>query len=137
MKRIALMSIKPIYAQKIYNSSKTVELRRRYSKLSDEDIVVIYESSPVQKITGYFVVREVEYLPLTKLWDIAKSNGQISKKEFYSYFHQIQYGVAIHIKAAQKFKSALCLNCISPDVKAPQSYRYISAEQFKRIIDQQ
>lgn len=99
--------------------SKTVELRRVYPKLNVDDIVVIYESSPEKKITGYFVIGKIESLALTNLWEIAKINGQISKKAFDSYFSQKQYGLAIYIKEVQKFKAAYCLKSILPGVKAP------------------
>lgn len=53
-----VLAIKPEYAEKIFNGEKTVEFRR---KLPNEEIEVVYlyESSPVRKITGEFKTKAV------------------------------------------------------------------------------
>lgn len=124
------MSIKPNYAKEIYLRNKTVELRRVCPKFAPNDIVLIYESSPVQRITGFFVVDEIQSLPLHELWYIAKAKAKINKEAFTSYFKGIDKGTAIYIKDVNSFDIPLPIANISPSIKAPQSYRYISEAEF-------
>ena len=64
-KKYVLMSIKPIYAEFIKNGEKTVELRRVLPKIKYGDVIVVYETAPVQRITmtctvkGYSVVNRM------------------------------------------------------------------------------
>lgn len=132
LSKYVLMSIKPNYAKEIYLRNKTVELRRVCPKFASNDIVLIYESSPVQRITGFFVVDEIRSLPLHELWYIAKEKAQINKKAFISYFKGIDKGTAIYIKNVSLFDVPLPIVNISPSIKAPQSYRYISEAEFTR-----
>lgn len=58
MKAIFL-SIKPEWAEKIYNGEKTIEWRKSKLKLDRNNRhtrVYIYETAPVKRITGYFTL---------------------------------------------------------------------------------
>ena len=57
-----LMSIRPIYAEAIFDGIKTVELRRRRPSFVDGTRVLVYSSSPHQKLLGTF--RLVAYWPM-------------------------------------------------------------------------
>lgn len=54
-----LLSIKPEWAEKIYNGEKTIEWRKSRPKLDRNNRhtrVYIYETAPVKHITGYFTL---------------------------------------------------------------------------------
>lgn len=52
-----LLSIKPKWAKLIYEGKKTVEWRKSVPRhLMPEDMVFLYETAPVKKITGYMSV---------------------------------------------------------------------------------
>lgn len=54
-----LLSIKPEWAEKIYNGEKTIEWRKSRPKLDRNNRhtrVYIYETAPVKRITGYFTL---------------------------------------------------------------------------------
>ena len=56
---ILLISIKPKYAEQIFNGEKTVELRRVKTRLTTGDLVLVYVTSPKQALIGYFKVEKV------------------------------------------------------------------------------
>ena len=54
-----LLSIKPEWAEKIYNGEKTIEWRKsrpRIDRNNRHTRVYIYETAPVKRITGYFTL---------------------------------------------------------------------------------
>lgn len=132
-KRYLLMSIKPIYAQKIKAKEKSIELRCSSPKVSSGDILVIYESSPVQRVTAYCEIDSIISMPPAKLWEIVKEKAGIAWTAFENYYSGKKEGVGICIKDVNTLSSPQPLSVISEDFCAPQSYRYISEEQFLRL----
>lgn len=53
---VLLISIRPVYANKIFDGSKTVELRRVRPRLETGSVVLVYVSNPVQALMGMFQV---------------------------------------------------------------------------------
>ena len=54
-----LLSIKPEWAEKIYNGEKTIEWRKsrpRIDRNNRHQRVYIYETAPVKRITGHFTL---------------------------------------------------------------------------------
>lgn len=135
-KRYLLMSIKPVYAQKIKAKEKTIELRCSSPKVSSGDVLVIYESSPVQRITAYCEIDSVISMPPAKLWDVVKEKAGIARDAFEEYFSGKQEGVGICLKNVITLSSPQPLSVISADFCAPQSYRYISKEHFQHLIEE-
>ena len=134
-KRYLLMSIKPIYAQKIKAKEKTIELRCSSPKVSSGDILVIYESSPVQRVTAYCEIDSIISMAPAKLWEVVKEKACIAWSAFESYFSGKKEGVGICLKDINTLSSPQPLSVISEDFCAPQSYRYISEEQFLQLIE--
>ena len=59
--RPLIISLKPCYADMVFEGLKTVELRRRIaSQISNRD-VFIYVSSPVRELRGGFRVGQVSH----------------------------------------------------------------------------
>lgn len=133
-KRYLLMSIKPVYAQKIKAKEKSIELRCSAPKVSSGDILVIYESSPVQRVTAYCEIDSIISMPPVKLWEVVKEKSGIGWSAFENYFSGKKKGVGICLKDANTLSSPQPLSVISEGFYAPQSYRYISEEQFLRLI---
>lgn len=119
-----LLSIKPEYANKIFNGSKKYEFRKVIFKNPEVKTVVVYSSSPVQKVIGEF---EIEYI-LTekprKLWQKTQEHSGISKEFFFTYFEGRIHGYAIKIKKAKRYKKPLCIRS-DFDAIPPQSFLYL------------
>lgn len=134
-KRYLLMSIKPVYAKKIKAKEKTIELRCVSPKVSSGDILVIYESSPVQRVTAYCEIDSIIDMPPSKLWEMVKDKAGITLSAFESYFSGKKKGIGICLKDIKIFSTPQPLSAISEGFCAPQSYRYISEEQFCHLLN--
>ncbi|HBK99691.1 MAG TPA: hypothetical protein DD001_21410 [Microcoleaceae bacterium UBA10368] len=132
-----LLSIRPEYAKKIFNCTKTVELRRVRPRLLNEgDLVVMYVSSPEKAVLGSFKVDSIVEKPIGKLWDEVEKIAGISNEEFYDYYKGIKVGVGIFLKDIRRFTQPVELHRLRnklPDLKPPQSFRYLTDRQFNTV----
>lgn len=145
-----LLSIKPKYAQMIYDGTKRYEYRRRMPrKLNVGDTVYLYETAPVKAVTGYFIVGDGGIVTTDRhlLWRMTKEYAGISRVEFLRYFHgDGVYVEASAIKVCNHYKylysrplhhffkkkaGARTRSMVIPSaiMKAPQSFCYIIAVQ--------
>lgn len=120
-----VLSIKPEFANKIFDGSKRYEFRRTIFKNPDVKTVVVYASSPVQKVIGEFEIETILNSEPKELWKSTKEYSGISKEFFFSYFQDKPEGFAIKIKKAKKYKKPKCLKA---DFKLlpPQSFVYLA-----------
>lgn len=132
-KKYVLMSIKPQYAQSIKSGEKTVELRRVAPKVAAGDIIVIYESKPVQRITAFCEVSSILSMEPQDLWKTVCRKVCISKDAFDQYFLGKQYANGIELKNLSILKNPKTMRDLSWNIHPPQSYRYISLTQFKAL----
>ena len=137
MSSILLLSIRPEYANKIFDSNKTVELRRVRPRLLNEgDLVLIYVSSPEKAVFGSFIVHSIIEKPIAELWEEVKDKAGISPGKFYDYYQGTSKGIGIFLKDIYKFNQPVKLQHLRkklPDLKPPQSYRYITDKQLKIV----
>lgn len=119
-----LFSIKEKYSDKIYSKEKLVEFRRQNVNVDKDEFCLIYTSSPIKKITGFFIVKEKIRTSIQKLWKLTKDFAGISYKEFKEYFKGCELGTAIVLKKIQKFTRALRLDELRKkgNFRPPQSY---------------
>ncbi|NTW31786.1 MAG: hypothetical protein HGB12_04045 [Bacteroidetes bacterium] len=119
-----LLSIKPKYAEKIFDGSKKYEFRRTIFKCPDIKKIIVYASSPVQKVIGEFEVDNIINEDIETLWKKTHSQSGISKDFFLSYFVNKEEGYAIKIKNVKRFNKPLNLLKVY-NVLPPQSFVYI------------
>ena len=81
-----LLSIKPEFADKIFNGTKKYEFRRSIFKKKEVKTVVVYASSPVQKIIGEFEIETIIKEKVNRLWNLTKDFSGISEEYFFEYF---------------------------------------------------
>ena len=122
-----LLSIKPEFADKIFNGTKKYEFRRSIFKNKEVKTIVVYASSPVQKIIGEFEIETIIKEELNRLWNLTKDFSGISEDYFFEYFNNKNAGFAIKIKRTKKYKKPLS---IKEDFNAtpPQSFMYLTKE---------
>ncbi len=120
-----LLSIKPEFADKIFNGTKKYEFRRSIFKRKEVKTVVVYASSPVQKIIGEFEIETIINEELNRLWSLTKDYSGISEDYFFEYFNNKKDGFAIKIKRVKKYKTPMS---IKDDFNAtpPQSFMYLN-----------
>lgn len=120
-----LLSIKPEYAEKIFNGEKKYEFRRAIFKNPGITHVVVYASSPVKKVIGEFEIERIFYDELDNLWEITQTEAGISEEYFFEYFSDMEKGYAIQIGRIQEYSKPQSLEDeygLSP----PQSFAYLS-----------
>lgn len=119
-----LLSIKPEFAEKIFEGTKQYEFRRAIFKNTGIKTVVVYASSPVQKVIGEFEIEDILKEGLASLWKKTKSKSGIEEQDFYSYFGEKEEGYAIKIKNAKRYEEPLCLRS-DFGLVPPQSFLYL------------
>ena len=119
-----LLSIKPQFANLIFEGVKKFEFRRSIFKNKGITTIVVYASAPIQKVIGEFEIDGILNEELDTLWKITKAEAGIHEDYFYNYFGNKPKGFAIKIKGVKKYKRP---KCIKRDFKLspPQSFIYI------------
>ena len=129
---IALLSIHPEYARSIIRGEKKAEFRktRFREKISH---VVIYATTPIQKVVGYCEVARIEEGTPWKLWMRHGKVGGILYKEFKKYFGSSSFGVAIRVRHPQALKHPIPLSVVGDSILPPQSFSYLTRKAFETI----
>jgi predicted transcriptional regulator len=138
--RDLLVSVRPVYASKILDGQKTVELRRKFPHENAAGATaLIYSSSPVSAVVGFARIKRVLKLPVAKLWKEYGSAACISKADFNAYFSGVKFGFAIFLESVQTLK----MQVKAIDLKSqfgivpPQSYRYVTNDCSSLMRDEQ
>lgn len=118
-----VLSIKPEFANKIFAGTKKFEFRKAIFKNENVKTVLVYSSSPVQKVIGEFQIGEIMKYDLETLWNLTKEHSGITEQYFYEYFADREHGFAIQIKSKTKFKTPKCLRA-DYNLTPPQSFSY-------------
>ena len=119
-----LLSIKPEFADKIFDGTKLFEFRRSIFKNEEVKKVIVYASSPVQKVIGEFEIDFILKSQLNELWDQTKDFSGITEEYFFEYFSNKEEGFAIKIKNQRKYKHPKCLKK-DYNLLPPQSFLYL------------
>lgn len=119
-----LLSIKPKYANLIFNGKKLYEFRKSIFKQQVQKIIV-YSSYPVSRLIG-----EIEYDCIIcktphEMWIETKHCSGISKEVFFDYFKGRKKAYAIKIKSFTRYRNSIKIEDKYPGIKPPQSFRYI------------
>lgn len=118
-----VLSIKPEFANKIFDGTKRFEFRKAIFKNEEVKKVLVYSSSPVQKVIGEFQIGRIFKHDLQTLWELTKKYSGITEEYFYEYFANREHGFAIQIKKKTKFKIPKCLK-EDYNLTPPQSFAY-------------
>ncbi len=119
-----LLSIKPEFAERIFDGSKKYEFRKAIFKNPNVKTVVVYASSPVQRVIGEFDIATILIDEPTALWKETKEHSGITKDFFFDYFDQRDIGYAIEVKDVRRYKNSQCLRTHYKKTP-PQSFCYV------------
>ena len=76
---------------------KRFEFRKSIFK-KEVKTIVVYASSPLQRVIGEFEVERILHLELDELWDITHKELAISENFFYKYFEDKKRGMLSKLK---------------------------------------
>ncbi len=132
--RVALLPIRPRFARSIMSGQKKVEFRKvRFRR--NVSHVVVYASSPVKRVLGYFHVAEIHEAPPAVLWARYADVGGLDRDEFWAYYASTGEGVAIGIGEVRGLVEPLPLSTLGSRMRAPQSFAYLADGAFNKLLD--
>lgn len=126
--RVALMSIRPEFANAILSGEKVVEFRKR-PVADDVSHVLIYATMPVGSLVGWFAVRGQKTMSPKGLWSTFRAVGGISKSRFFEYYDQREHATGILVDTAARFPEPVPLTELGTSLRPPQSFQYLTAAQ--------
>lgn len=119
-----LLSIKPQFAEAIFEGKKKFEYRKIIFK-KDIKIIQVYVTKPIGKIVGEFEIEIILKDNPISLWNQTKKYSGVKKEFYMQYFHGKEIGYAIKIKNVKRYNEPLCPYMIHSNFVAPQSFKYI------------
>ncbi|HEX5308063.1 MAG TPA: ASCH domain-containing protein [Solirubrobacteraceae bacterium] len=117
------MSIRPAYAEAILDGSKTVELRRKRPSFARGSRVLVYSSSPSQRVNGTFEVGRILADAPEALWPLVAERAGIDRERFDAYFRGCSTAYAIEVENPRRIEP--CRLAIRP----PQSYLFLRSRE--------
>lgn len=130
-RRVALLSIRPHFAEAIFGGRKKVELRRT-GFAQPISHVVVYATAPIRRVVGMFEVAKVDRDHPARLWRRYRSVAGVEAEFFHHYYEGLDEGVAIVVGATARLTEPLPLSAINVS-SAPQSYCYLDAELISEM----
>ncbi len=133
-KQPVLLSLKPLYADLIFERQKTAELRRRIASYMQNRDVYIYVSSPVMELRGGFRVGEVWRGAPEDVWSMVRKRAAVDKRDFDNYFEGKTVAYALEIKEVWKYPKPVNLDTLRGKFSkftAPQSWRYVRDYEYQ------
>lgn len=123
-----LISLKPEFADLIFDGIKTAELRKRISSEFEDRDVFVYVSSPICELRGGFRVGEVWSGSPLEVWNMVHELAGISAEEYHRYYDAANVAYALEVLDVWKFANPISLGRLRekfPGFSAPQSYRFV------------
>ena len=130
--RPLIISLKPCYADRLFEGLKTVELRRRIASQISNREVFIYVSSPVRTLRGGFRVGQVWEGSPEAVWCVVSELSTLSRQEFDAYFRGQAVAYALEVTNVWEYQSPVSLSWLRSkfdDFVVPQSWRYAKIEE--------
>jgi predicted transcriptional regulator/DNA-binding XRE family transcriptional regulator len=134
--RDVVFSIRPTYAEKILDGTKTVELRRRFTDgVRPGTLALIYTTSPTRALTGFAKIEDVQRLAVRDLWQRHRAAVCLRKGDFEAYFSGLDRGYAIVLSSARPLARPVGLSELRKcfGFEPPQSYQYASL-RMRRLV---
>ena len=119
-----LLSIKPEFAEKIFNGTKKYEFRKSIFKNKDVDTVVVYASSPWRNVIGEFQIETILCDNVDRIWEQTHEFSGISEKFYRTYFAHKANAFAIKIGHVTRYTKPKKLSDYNVNF-APQSFVYL------------
>jgi predicted transcriptional regulator len=125
MQTKVLLSIKPEFADKIFSGMKAYEFRRVLFRSKNVTTIVVYASSPVQRVIGEFEVGGILALEKKALWKKTAKKSGIKKAFFDKYFGDRETAYAIKVASPQRYAEPFELVDFCDTSRPPQSFMYL------------
>ena len=121
---VALLSIRPQYAEEILAGRKRVEFRRRPLP-REVTRVVIYATAPVARVVGAFEIEAIDSTTPSEAWQHYHQVGGIGQEAFDSYYDGTDTAHVIRIGDVEIAQAPFALSEIDGSLRPPQSFMYL------------
>ena len=134
-RKVVFLPIKPVFAERLIEGTKHFEFRRRPIQ-NDVTHLVVYASSPCQRIIGIVQVKHVESGSVRSIWDKTKEYAGISKSEYMNYFSgtTTAYAIAIDPSKTVRFDKHISPRDIQQNFVVPQSFKYVGSDFMQSLM---
>ena len=128
--QVALMSIRPIYADRIFRGEKRFEIRRRPVRLIPEALVLVYASAPVKAVVGAFTVKHVHVGSPETLWSKYSDGIGVSRLAYEQYLRGADVACAIEVDEIVSLPETplAVLRAADEAFRPPQSYMFLGEQ---------
>jgi len=126
--KVLLLSIRPRYAEKIFQGMKQVELRRVRPNIQHGDHILVYVTAPIKALEGVLQVDYVIEDHPHELWSHVENTAGVTRDEFDAYYDGADVGFGIFFKEAKRINNPISLDKLRKlfgSFHPPQSYRYL------------
>jgi type I restriction enzyme S subunit len=122
-----LLSIKPRFADRIFNGQKKYEFRKTSFRSPEKiDTIYLYASSPVQRIVGAITMDKVDSDAPGNLWNkYSDFSGVADRGQFMSYFEGVSEGHAIKIEKVHELERPINPKDHVENFSPPVSFYYL------------
>lgn len=128
-----LLSVKPRFAELILTGAKKVEFRRTWAA-KPVGLAVIYSSSPVQRIVGIVGINGTFVASPSKVWNKCLSLGPgLQRQELMEYFAGKDEAYGVLLGEVTLPPQPVSPKSLFRGFRPPQSYRYLSATELRRV----
>ena len=127
-----LLSMKPCYADLVFNGAKTAELRKRIGPHMKDRDVFIYVTSPVRQLRGGFRVEHVWSGSPEEIWSLVSDMAGINKQDFDAYYAGRTTAYALKIVDVWEYDQPFALNTLRELLEGfvvPRSWRYLKPQE--------
>ena len=132
-----LFSLKPQYANLVFEGLKKFELRRRGLTLMRGRDVFVYVTCPVGKLRGGFRVGEVQTGTPDEIWTLVANSACIEKPDFDAYYAGRSIAYALEITEVWEYLDPVGLNELRDmfqNFVVPQSWRYVKPKEYELFL---
>jgi predicted transcriptional regulator len=119
-----LLSIKPEFAFKIFDGTKKFEFRKSIFKHKNVKKIIVYASSPMQRVIGEFEIADILFDDTESIWELTKKYSGITKDFYDEYFANKEMAFAIEVGNITVYQNPLLLADFGLNY-APQSFAYL------------
>ena len=133
-----LLSLKPRYADLVFEGLKKAELQRRIASGIEGRDVFIYVSSPVMQLRGGFRVGHVWQGSPEEVWNEVSENAGVDKQGFDAYYEGCEIAYALQVTDVWEYENPVDLSKLRNRFSyfsVPQSWRYVRLEEYRSFRD--
>ncbi|MGY3339254.1 putative transcriptional regulator [Streptomyces filamentosus] len=135
--RAMLLSVHPRFATAILAGTKTVEVRRQRVAAPPGTPVLLYATAPTMAIVGMARIASVQVATPREVWSASHRSAGITRREYDEYMSGAAQASGLSLEGPITFEDPVPLAALraSGPFHPPQSYRYLTGEDLRRVTE--